>query len=162
MFHRLFRAISIARISTGPHCHRSFESCTSISTNKILTYCQIENCIDEWLSGTHISIDFSRKEYQDIYLSWIKELDNFNKYTKKHDLLDKILVKIHNRGRYVWCLVQWHTILTKPVSHRFHARAIPVSRLDLPKIPYHAFEAAMKEYEEDDKTEMDRERGDSD
>jgi hypothetical protein len=48
------------------------------------------------------------------------------------------------------------------VSHRFHAGAIPVSRLDLPKIPYGAFEAAMKEYKEDDNTETDGERGDSD
>lgn len=51
---------------------------------------------------------------------------------------------------------------TKLVWRRFHAGAIPVSRLDLPKIPYGAFEAAMKEYEEDDNTETDGERGDSD
>ncbi|KAF8225184.1 hypothetical protein L208DRAFT_1307441, partial [Tricholoma matsutake] len=102
----------------------------------------IENCIDEWVSGKHVKIDFSGKEYHDIYLGWIRELENFNKYTKKHDLLNKILVKIHNRGR-------------------FHARAILALRLDLPKIPYGAFEAAMKEYEEDDNTEMDGERGDS-
>lgn len=51
---------------------------------------------------------------------------------------------------------------TNVISHRFHARAIPVSRLDLPKIPYGAFEAAMKEYEEDDNTETDGEREDSD
>lgn len=53
------------------------------------------------------------------------------------------------------------TIVTKLGSHRFHARAILALRLDLPKIPYGAFEAAMKEYEEDDNTEMDGERGDS-
>ncbi|KAF8223720.1 hypothetical protein L208DRAFT_1315412, partial [Tricholoma matsutake] len=102
----------------------------------------IENCIDEWVSGKHVKIDFSEKEYHDIYLSSIKELENFNKYMKKHNLLNKILVKIHNHGR-------------------FHAGAILVSRLDLPKIPYGAFEAAMKEDEEDDNTEMDGERGDS-
>ena len=51
-------------------------------------------------------------------------------------LIARILVKIYNHGRCVCCLALFCAILTKPVSHRFHARAIPVSRLDLPKIPY--------------------------
>lgn len=45
--------------------------------------------------------------------------------------------------------------------YRFHAGAMPISRSCAPTISDSAFLAALKEYEDDDKTETEGENGDS-
>ncbi|KAF8152478.1 hypothetical protein B0H34DRAFT_118546 [Crassisporium funariophilum] len=106
----------------------------------------IECCLDEWMTGIKTSIDFSSKLYGDIYAAHLRHIKEFQDYTTKNkagDLLDSILTKLHNRGR-------------------FNAGAQPISELDLPKISHKAFAAAVKQYLEDDKTDTDGENGPSD
>ncbi|KAF8228119.1 hypothetical protein L208DRAFT_1293333 [Tricholoma matsutake] len=117
----------------------------------------IKNCIDEWVSGTHVSIDFCGKEYSVGSKNWKTSIS----------IPRSMIYSTKSWLRFIigaGMFLPFYTIAhyTKLVSHRFHARAIPVSRLDLPKIPYGAFEVAMKEYKEDDNTKTDGERGDSD
>ncbi|GLB45402.1 hypothetical protein LshimejAT787_2200650 [Lyophyllum shimeji] len=106
----------------------------------------IECCLDEWMTGIKTSIEFSAKLYGDVYASHKKHINDFKAYTVKNkagNLLDSILEKLHNRGR-------------------FNAGAQPISELDLPKISASAFAAAVKEYLDDDKTDTDGENGPSD
>ncbi|KAJ6531516.1 hypothetical protein DFH09DRAFT_1093189 [Mycena vulgaris] len=60
---------------------------------------------------------------------------------EEHDLLEKICIKIHNRGR-------------------FRAGVQPLSRMpNASSLGIAAFQAAMKEYEQDEQTETDGENG---
>lgn len=63
------------------------------------SFLQIECCIDEWVSGTRTDIEFGM-DYEATYEKHIKELDRFEERTKQHDLLDGLLIKLYNRGRY--------------------------------------------------------------
>ncbi|GLB39847.1 hypothetical protein LshimejAT787_0705000 [Lyophyllum shimeji] len=106
----------------------------------------IECCLDEWMTGIRTSIDFSSKLYGDIYAGHQLHIEEFKDYATKNkarDLLESILTKLHNRGR-------------------FNAGAQPISALDLPKISQTAFAAAVQQYLEDPKTDTDGENGPSD
>lgn len=65
---------------------------------------QLECCIDEWLPGTRTNIQFGM-DYQVVYEKNVKELDRFELCTKQHDLLNNLLTKIYNRGRYASLLM---------------------------------------------------------
>lgn len=121
---------------------------------------QIEGCIDEWLTGTRVFRDFGLS-YQALYEQNLKELDRFEEQTKQHDLLNNLLVKIYNRGRYASQFSCQFSFISK-VFDRFHAGVQPMSTVGLPTIPDSAFKAALKEYEEDPNTDTDGENGDSD
>ena len=62
---------------------------------------QIECCIDEWITGIKTDIPFSTALYKDVYEDHIRCLERFNKITKQL-ILPNILVKLYNRGRYVF------------------------------------------------------------
>ncbi|GLB43923.1 hypothetical protein LshimejAT787_1501070 [Lyophyllum shimeji] len=106
----------------------------------------IECCLDEWMTGIKTSIEFSSKLYGDIYAGHLQHIKEFQDYTMRNkacDLLESILTKLYNRGR-------------------FNAGAQPISTLDLPRISQKAFAAAVKEYVEDPKTDTDGKNGPSD
>lgn len=105
-------------------------------------------------------IPFSTALYKDVYEDHIRCLERFNKVTNQI-ILPNILVKLYNRGRWVSNLKNWVTIFANMIS-RFHAGALPVSRASAPTIPDEMFHAALKEYEDDPKTETEGENGDSD
>ena len=46
--------------------------------------------------------------------------------------------------------------------YRFHAAAQPISQMGIRKLPKSAFDAAIKEYQEDSETETDGESGGTD
>lgn len=60
---------------------------------------QIECGIDEWATGIKTDVPFAATEYRGVYEAHLKCLDEFDKHTKKHELLDKICMKLYNVGR---------------------------------------------------------------
>jgi hypothetical protein len=121
---------------------------------------QIECCIDEWISGVRTDIPFSTALYKDVYQDHIRTLERFDKVTNQI-ILPNILVKLYNRGRWVLNLKSRVTVVANMIS-RFHAGAMPISSVSAPSIPDEVFHAALKEYEDDPRTETEGENGDSD
>ncbi|KAJ7914203.1 hypothetical protein B0H13DRAFT_2270870 [Mycena leptocephala] len=86
-------------------------------------------------------IEFTEAEYRSMYDNHLRDLIAFGEATKKYDLLEKIQIKIHNRGQ-------------------FHAGVQPISQMaQVPAIGPAAFAAALKEYEEGEETDTDGEDG---
>lgn len=52
------------------------------------------------MTGTHIEQSFKGPDHQPVYDAHIKELDRFERHTIKYALLERILVRLYNRGRY--------------------------------------------------------------
>ncbi|KAJ7931887.1 hypothetical protein B0H13DRAFT_2263439 [Mycena leptocephala] len=99
----------------------------------------IQCCIDEWVTGVRIQIEFTEAEYRSVYNNHLRDLIAFGEATKKYDLLEKIQIEIHNRGR-------------------FHAGVQPISQTaQVPAIGPAAFAIALKEYEEGEETDTDGE-----
>ncbi|KAF8223383.1 hypothetical protein L208DRAFT_1317082 [Tricholoma matsutake] len=102
----------------------------------------IECCIDEWITGIKTDIPFTTALYQDVYEDHLRCLECFEKHTEKHGILDNILLKLYNWGR-------------------FHSGAQALSTADHPTISDDAFAAALKQYIDESETETDGERGNS-
>ena len=51
---------------------------------------QIENNLDEWVTGEHVSVAFSQVAYEQKYLSHLKRLEDFNEKTKESDIIPRI------------------------------------------------------------------------
>ncbi|KAG6835259.1 hypothetical protein H0H93_003351 [Arthromyces matolae] len=105
----------------------------------------IDCCLDEWITGVKTQINFSSKLYRDTYNAHLKDIEQFEKYTKDHSsqVLESICTKLHNRGR-------------------FNAGARPASELDNRTVHPAAFAAAIQEYDDDPNTDTDGEGGPSD
>ncbi|KAJ6513761.1 hypothetical protein C8R47DRAFT_1286624 [Mycena vitilis] len=103
----------------------------------------IENTIDEYATGIKTDIPFTANEYRSVYEGHLKSLDRFAEHTAKYELLDKILIRIHNGGR-------------------FHAGVQPVSAPSTSALTRAVLDAALKEYEDDSETETEGEDGNSD
>ncbi|KAJ7196363.1 hypothetical protein GGX14DRAFT_197174 [Mycena pura] len=85
----------------------------------------IENCIDEWATGTHIDIDFKMKDYEPIYRTHIQALEAFD---ARGPALGQILARIHDVGR-------------------FHSGAAPLAdAAPKPILSAASLDAAMEEY----------------
>jgi hypothetical protein len=106
-------------------------------------------------------IPFSTALYKDIYEDHVRCLIRFDELTKE-EILSNILLKLYNRGRYYLLICRLNFLVIKSLFSRFHAGAQPLSTATKPTISDSAFIAALKEYEEEDKTESDGENGDSD
>jgi hypothetical protein len=63
------------------------------------TLFQIENCIDEWVDGTHTIIPFTQDLYEAIFTEHLEELDRFDEFTKAFKLLPTLLQELHDEGR---------------------------------------------------------------
>ncbi|KAG6807096.1 hypothetical protein H0H92_008806 [Tricholoma furcatifolium] len=98
----------------------------------------IECNIDEWVSGSRNEIIFYADSYQVTYTKHIESLETFGKATMKHAMLETLQKRLHNFGHQ-------------------HASVEPVALKNEPAIPLSAFEAALKEYEEDNETDEDGE-----
>ena len=110
---------------------------------------QIENGIDEWATGVKSQIPFSAAEYRTVYQGHRKVLDEFEAFTKKHDLLEKICAKMYKVGRYVYCCIfRQDTIYF--TRRRFHSGADPLTNMSSSAVSTNTFAAAMKEYEDGD------------
>ncbi|KAF7295757.1 hypothetical protein HMN09_01118200 [Mycena chlorophos] len=61
---------------------------------------KIENCIDEWASGSRTDINFTANEYRPVYEAHIEALEAFKVAGSKTQILEKILTRIHAVGRF--------------------------------------------------------------
>ncbi|KAF8233249.1 hypothetical protein L208DRAFT_1267700, partial [Tricholoma matsutake] len=102
----------------------------------------IECCIDEWITRIKTDIPFTTALYQDVYEDHLCCLECFEKHTKKHGILNNILLKLYNQGK-------------------FHSSAQPLSTADHPTISDDVFVAAPKQYINESETETDGEHGNS-
>ena len=57
--------------------------------------------IDEWGTGIKTEVPFTAVDYRPVFDAHLKCLREFREATKKHELLDKISLKLYNVGRYV-------------------------------------------------------------
>jgi hypothetical protein len=62
---------------------------------------QCENLIDERITGIRTDVPFTTTDYRSVYESHLKALTQFEEETGQHKILDNILVRLHNIGRYV-------------------------------------------------------------
>ncbi|KAJ7186338.1 hypothetical protein GGX14DRAFT_581118 [Mycena pura] len=102
----------------------------------------IECCIDEWLTGIKTDTAFTAADYAAAYRKALESLERFEKKTAPRNILENILTRVHNIGR-------------------FHSGAQPIAS-DIPAVPslsLAAIEAAIKEFDEDSVTESDGENG---
>ncbi|KAJ7056366.1 hypothetical protein C8F01DRAFT_368943 [Mycena amicta] len=60
----------------------------------------VECCIDEWATGTRVDIKFASAEYGSIYRAHITALEAFNIRGAQFQVVDKILTRMHNVGRF--------------------------------------------------------------
>ena len=51
---------------------------------------QIENNLDKWVTGEHVSVAFSQTAYEQKYVSHLKHLEDFNEKTKELDIIPQI------------------------------------------------------------------------
>ncbi|KAG6810013.1 hypothetical protein H0H92_013699 [Tricholoma furcatifolium] len=86
----------------------------------------IECNIDEWATGNKTEVPFYSDDYREVYRKHIESLE----------MLDTLQKHLHNYGR-------------------LHAGATPIAMKSVMAIPLLAFEAAVKEYEEEDLTDDD-------
>ena len=62
---------------------------------------QIENNLDEWVTGKHISIAFSQTAYEQKYLMHLKRLRDFDERTKDSNIVPWIRKHLLKMARYV-------------------------------------------------------------
>ncbi|KAJ7886424.1 hypothetical protein B0H14DRAFT_3730669 [Mycena olivaceomarginata] len=101
---------------------------------------EVENTIDEYLTGVRIDIPFTANDYRSVYATHLKSLQDFEAHTAKYGLLDKILTRMHNIGR-------------------FHSGAQPIAVVPTAVLSKEVLDAALKEWEEDEETETEGENG---
>ncbi|KAG6898682.1 hypothetical protein C0993_005158 [Termitomyces sp. T159_Od127] len=98
----------------------------------------IECNIDEWSTGIKTDVPFYADDYRETYCKHIESLEVFGEKTIKYKMLDTLQKHLHNYGR-------------------LHSGATPLAFKSCLAIPLTAFEAAIKEYEENDDTDSDGE-----
>ena len=62
---------------------------------------QIENNLNEWVTGEHISIAFSQTAYEQKYLTHLKCLRDFDKRMKDSNIVPQIMKHLLKMARYV-------------------------------------------------------------
>nr|GAT51101.1 predicted protein [Mycena chlorophos] len=90
----------------------------------------IENCIDEWLTGTRTPIPFTANDYRDIYQGHVLSLQRFERLTSQYGILDDIRTQLYDNGR-------------------FHAGAQPLATTVVSHIEDDDIYAAIREYQDD-------------
>ncbi|KAK7007331.1 hypothetical protein R3P38DRAFT_3281561 [Favolaschia claudopus] len=119
-------------------------STVSVLILQILIFSQIENTIDEYLTGIKTEVPFTTTEYRTVYDTHLHSLLDFDKHTAKYYLLDKILTRLHDEGR-------------------FHSGAQPIADAPTSSLSKSVLDAALKEYEEEgsDNEDDDEMEGDA-
>jgi len=69
------------------------------NANRLGNCFQIENCIDEWVDGTHNNISFTQDAYEGVFNEHIDELNRFDEFTKALKILPNLLWELHDEGR---------------------------------------------------------------
>ncbi|KAJ6540408.1 hypothetical protein B0H19DRAFT_915941, partial [Mycena capillaripes] len=97
-----------------------------------------ENLIDERLTGIRNNIPFTANEYRSVYDSHLKALEEFDEQTQPYKILNNILIRLHNIGR-------------------FHSGAQPFTAVKKSALNKTDVAAAIREYEDDSETETEAE-----
>ncbi|KAJ7840447.1 hypothetical protein B0H13DRAFT_2416176 [Mycena leptocephala] len=126
------------RRDEGPSFPEFFNPFPKAGLALVLTVC--ENLIDERITGIRTDVPFTTTDYRSVYESHLKALTQFEEETGQHKILDNILVRLHNIGR-------------------FHSGAQPITAFPKPVLSKADVAAAIKEYMEDSETESDAENG---
>ncbi|KAJ7060055.1 hypothetical protein C8F01DRAFT_1143825, partial [Mycena amicta] len=92
-----------------------------------------------WITGTRTDVPFTTNEYRSVYQSHIKSLEAFQAHGARHQILEKILMKLHNNGRL-------HSG-TQPLASSVPQSALTTDGMD----------AAMAEYEAGHDSDSDAE-----
>jgi len=62
---------------------------------------QIENNLDEWVTGEHISVAFSQTAYEQKYLAHLKRLNDFDEKTKESNIMPRLRKHLLKMARSV-------------------------------------------------------------
>lgn len=62
---------------------------------------QIENNLDEWVTGEHVSVAFSQNAYEQKYLAHVKRLKDFDEKTKESNIIPRIRKHLLKMARYM-------------------------------------------------------------
>ena len=62
---------------------------------------QIENNLDEWVTGEHVSVAFSQNAYEQKFLAHVKRLKDFDARTKEANIVPRIRRHLLKMARYV-------------------------------------------------------------
>ncbi|KAJ3556435.1 hypothetical protein NP233_g11980 [Leucocoprinus birnbaumii] len=87
-------------------CRRSDEGVVHVDLFKpipaaalALTFTSIDCALDEWTSGSHIALEFTMKDYLEVYQGHLQDLQHFEKMTKKHNLFPRMCCCLLRAGR---------------------------------------------------------------
>ncbi|KAJ7059630.1 hypothetical protein C8F01DRAFT_1254545 [Mycena amicta] len=89
----------------------------------------IENCIDEWVTGTKTPIPFTANDYRSMYQGHVMSLKRFEQYTADYGILDNLRKSLYDNGR-------------------FHSGAQPIASSVVGQIDDDDILAAIKEFED--------------
>ena len=62
---------------------------------------QIENNLDEWVTGEHVTVAFLQNAYEQKYLAHIKRLKDFEEKTKESNIITRLRKHLLKMARYV-------------------------------------------------------------
>ncbi|KAJ7186195.1 hypothetical protein C8R46DRAFT_1208276 [Mycena filopes] len=126
------------RRDEGPMAPDLFNPLTAPALAALITV--TENTIDEYLTGIRTDVPFTANDYRTVYQTHLRALEQFATHTAKYNLLDTILLRMHNIAR-------------------FHSGAQPIAQITTAVLSTEVLDAALKEFEEDSETETDGEQG---
>ena len=72
----------------------------------VLTLIQIENNLDEWITGEHIDVPFTATAYKAKYCAHLKFIMDFKKKTHEANIILRLLKHMFKQAQYVilnWC-----------------------------------------------------------
>ena len=64
---------------------------------------QIENNLDEWVTGEHVDVPFTTMAYKAKYCAHLKRITDFEKKTREADIIPRLLKHMLKAARYVYC-----------------------------------------------------------
>jgi hypothetical protein len=62
---------------------------------------QIENNLDEWVTGEHVTVAFSQNTYEQKYLAHLNRLKDFDEKTKESNIIPRLRKHLLKMARYV-------------------------------------------------------------
>ena len=118
---------------------------------------QMECGIDEWGTGIKTEVPFTTIDYRPVFDAHLKCLHEFWEATKKHELLDKICLKLYNVGWYIFMFLC--SVDNIMFWSSFHSGTQPITPAISSAVSASAFIAAVWEYKDNTDTDTDGEDG---
>ncbi|KAJ7899473.1 hypothetical protein B0H14DRAFT_3423776 [Mycena olivaceomarginata] len=132
--------LALAIAAAAPEIPRILQSFAEAELALVLT--AIENSIDEFgATGIRSDVPFTANDYRSVYEDHLEALERFENETQPYKILDNILVRMHNVGR-------------------FHSGSQPLIVATTSALSLADIKAAIQDYKDDEETETDGEEGD--